>query len=49
MTARDGADAFELRCQVREHLIAFLRERHPYALPRIAVAPAPTDGDESSR
>ncbi|MGF1425650.1 mechanosensitive ion channel family protein [Kitasatospora sp. LaBMicrA B282] len=44
MTARDGGAAFELRCQVREHLIAFLREHHPYALPRLGVAAAPGSG-----
>ncbi|MGW1176994.1 mechanosensitive ion channel family protein [Kitasatospora sp. NPDC002543] len=40
-TAADGADAFELRCQLREHLIGYLRDHHPYALPRLPVAPAP--------
>ncbi|GAA1950928.1 mechanosensitive ion channel family protein [Kitasatospora viridis] len=36
-TAANGADAFELRCQLREHLLAFLCEKHPQALPRVAV------------
>ncbi|MFJ7244970.1 mechanosensitive ion channel family protein [Kitasatospora sp. NPDC098652] len=40
-TAADGSDAFELRCRLREHLIGYLRDRHPYALPRIPVAEAP--------
>ncbi|MFI9270833.1 mechanosensitive ion channel family protein [Kitasatospora sp. NPDC052896] len=44
MTARDGGDAFNLRCYIREELIAYLRERHPYALPRIGLAPAPDGG-----
>ncbi|MGW7583046.1 hypothetical protein ACWGKU_04275 [Kitasatospora sp. NPDC054768] len=39
--AADGADAFELRCQLREHLVGYLRDHHPYALPRLPVAPAP--------
>ncbi|WP_371483953.1 mechanosensitive ion channel family protein [Kitasatospora sp. NBC_00315] len=41
MTARDAGDAFELRCLVRERLIAYLREEHPQALPRLAVTRAP--------
>ncbi|MFC8719337.1 mechanosensitive ion channel family protein [Kitasatospora sp. NPDC057198] len=40
-TAANAGDAFELRCDLREHLVGFLREHHPYALPRIAVATAP--------
>ncbi|MCX4751661.1 mechanosensitive ion channel family protein [Kitasatospora sp. NBC_01287] len=35
MTARNAADAFELRCWIRERLIAYLREHAPEALPRI--------------
>ncbi|MBB4928591.1 mechanosensitive ion channel family protein [Kitasatospora kifunensis] len=41
MTARDGGEAFELRCQVRERMIAYLREYHPRALPRIPIGRAP--------
>ncbi|MEU9042940.1 MULTISPECIES: mechanosensitive ion channel family protein [unclassified Kitasatospora] len=40
-TAANGADAFELRCELREHLVGFLRDHHPYALPRLSVAQAP--------
>ncbi|MFJ9457803.1 mechanosensitive ion channel family protein [Kitasatospora sp. NPDC101447] len=40
-TAANGADAFELRCELREHLVGFLRDHHPYALPRLPVAQAP--------
>ncbi|WP_232246311.1 mechanosensitive ion channel family protein [Kitasatospora mediocidica] len=40
MTARNASDAFELRCAVREQLIAFLRAEYPGALPRVAVAQA---------
>ncbi|WP_405359422.1 mechanosensitive ion channel family protein [Kitasatospora sp. NBC_00085] len=46
MTAADADDAFELRCQVREHLLAYLVERHPAALPRLPVAPAPGSGND---
>ncbi|MFL6053381.1 MAG: mechanosensitive ion channel family protein [Actinoallomurus sp.] len=34
MSAHDSASAFDLRCDVREHLIAFIREKYPAALPR---------------
>ncbi|MGK4583782.1 mechanosensitive ion channel family protein [Kitasatospora sp. HPMI-4] len=35
MTARTPDDAAALRFEVREHLFAYLREEHPYALPRV--------------
>ncbi|MGW2324542.1 mechanosensitive ion channel family protein [Streptomyces sp. NPDC001700] len=41
MTARDSDDAWTVRCDVRERMITWLREQHPYALPRITTAPAP--------
>ena len=41
LTAKDAGDIFNLRCIVREQLIDWLRVEHPYALPRIATAPAP--------
>jgi small-conductance mechanosensitive channel len=34
VSARNGPAAFDLRCEVREQLIAFLREEYPGALPR---------------
>lgn len=40
MSAKDSGDAWTLRCAVREELIAWLRDHHPYALPRIPTAPA---------
>jgi small-conductance mechanosensitive channel len=33
MSVRSSADAFELRCEVREQLIAFLQTEYPNALP----------------
>lgn len=33
VSAADGAGAFDLRCELREALIEFLRERHPESLP----------------
>lgn len=34
VSAGDSGDAWDLRCDVREGLIAFLRREHPYCLPR---------------
>jgi small-conductance mechanosensitive channel len=34
ISARDGSAAWDLRCEVREKLIAFLQKDHPSALPR---------------
>jgi small-conductance mechanosensitive channel len=34
VSARDGSAAWDLRCEVREKLIAFLQTEHPSALPR---------------
>ncbi len=35
MTARTTEDAAALRFEIREHLIAYLRDEHPHALPRV--------------
>ena len=32
-SARSPGDAFDLRCDIREQLIAFLQQEHPTALP----------------
>jgi small-conductance mechanosensitive channel len=37
MSASDAPSAWDLRCEVREKLLAFLRERYPEALPRTRV------------
>ena len=37
-TAADAELAWELRCEIREALLAWLRETHPEALPRTRVA-----------
>lgn len=41
VTARDSDDVWTLRCEVREKLLDYVRRKHPYALPRVATAPAP--------
>ena len=33
-TARDAATAFDLRCDLREGLLAYIRDEMPEALPR---------------
>ena len=46
MSASDPGALFELRCAVRERIVAFLREQHPYALPlapREPATPAPQE------
>ena len=40
MSARNPDDLWRLRCAVREELVTWLRDHHPYALPRVATAPA---------
>ena len=41
VTAKDAGDLFDLRCAVRERMIGWLRDEHPYALPRVSTAAAP--------
>jgi len=46
MSADDAGTAWELRCEVRERLLAWLRERHPGGLPRVRAeleGPRPPD------
>ncbi|MFW6689867.1 mechanosensitive ion channel family protein [Streptomyces sp. MAR4 CNX-425] len=43
-TARDADALWDLRCMVREELITWLRQKHPYALPKVMTAQAPLNG-----
>ena len=45
VTAGSAAAAFDLRCEVREKLIAYLQEHYPHALPRLRMAEAGGDGE----
>ncbi|MFR9675100.1 mechanosensitive ion channel family protein [Streptomyces sp. TR02-1] len=45
MSAKDTDDWWTLQCGVREELLTWLRREHPYALPRVATAPAPVAPD----
>lgn len=40
VTAKDSGDLWTARCAVREQMVGWLRDHHPYALPRVATAPA---------
>ncbi|MEU9420590.1 mechanosensitive ion channel domain-containing protein [Streptomyces sp. NPDC048272] len=40
VTAKDPDDLWTTRCAVREQLVAWLAEKHPYALPRVTTSPA---------
>ncbi len=41
MSAADSASTWDLRCDVREHLVAYIRDHYPQALPRFRVGPEP--------
>jgi small-conductance mechanosensitive channel len=47
MSAKSAGQAFDLRCEVREHLIAFLQQQHPEALPRTRADIAGGAGNEA--
>ncbi len=51
VTAKDADDIWTARCVIREQMIAWLCEKHPYALPRIATSAAelPPAGQWSER
>ena len=35
VSAKDSGSAFDLRCEVREKMLAYLQEQHPASLPRV--------------
>jgi len=39
MSARDSSSGWILQCMVREKLVAYLRDHHPGALPRVRTGP----------
>jgi small-conductance mechanosensitive channel len=43
ISARNASRAFDLRCEMREKLIAFLQAEHPGALPRLRSETMPED------
>jgi len=42
MSARDATTAWDLKCLVREQLVAFMQEHYPHALPRVRSEAAAT-------
>lgn len=48
VTAKDADNLWTARCVVRERMIAWLWEKHPYALPRVATSPAARDATSTS-
>jgi small-conductance mechanosensitive channel len=49
MSASDSSKAWDLRCHVREKLIAYLEQRHPQSLPRARAELETRPGSEGSR
>jgi small-conductance mechanosensitive channel len=49
MSAPDSSQAWNLRCYVREKLIAFLQREHPDCLPVIRAEIGSRDGEEAER
>ena len=49
-SAPSGGQAFDLRCAIRERLVAWLQEAYPHALPRdrMEVRPVDFDGEDRS-
>ncbi|MFD2787630.1 mechanosensitive ion channel family protein [Hymenobacter rubripertinctus] len=43
MSARNSGDAFDLRCDIREQLVAFIQQHHPESLPKTRALTEPTD------
>jgi hypothetical protein len=41
VSAEDAPTTWDLRCHVRERLVAWLQNEHPAALPRVRVEPHP--------
>lgn len=50
VSAATSGDAWDLRCAIREHLVEYVRDRHPGALPRVRLAmpPEAMDGRPAS-
>ncbi|MEU8265650.1 mechanosensitive ion channel domain-containing protein [Sphaerisporangium sp. NPDC049002] len=49
MSASDAPSVWDLKCDMREHLIAYIRENHPEALPRLRVEDLPGERPARSR
>ncbi len=47
VSARDSGSAFDLRCQIREHMIGFIASNYPDALPRLRAEVSPRNQPEA--
>jgi hypothetical protein len=47
-SAANASLAWDLRCDIREQLVAFVQERYPASLPRIRATFAPDPSDRVS-
>lgn len=47
-SANSGA-SWDLRCDIREHLIEYLRDRHPQSLPRVRLGMSPIAGARAAQ
>jgi hypothetical protein len=44
MSARSSSQSFDLRCLVREQMIAFIREKYPEAMPAFRIEEGGNNG-----
>lgn len=49
VSARDSSDAWDLRCDLREHLVDFLQREHPNSLPRVRADVESEPDDRAER
>jgi hypothetical protein len=43
MSAKDSGSAWELRCEIREKLLEYLRKNYPGSLPRVRLEKEPEE------
>jgi len=48
VSSRNSSENFDLRCLVREQMIAFLRDSYPEVLPKFRIASKPLEADGAS-
>jgi len=49
VTAKDAPTLFDLRCNVREEMVEWIRDRHPAALPRTRVSMVDADAPQARK
>jgi small-conductance mechanosensitive channel len=48
VSSRNSSESFDLRCLVRENMVAFIRDNYPDALPRVRILGAPSPVEAKS-